>query len=185
MTDISSNTIISNTSILFVFCLGYCFLKTEVFNWIKIVGVIVSFAGACLVTLADPSTKEGESFFTLKHILGDGFALVSAFSYGVYATFLKRRIPKAREKYFKMSLFLGFVGLTNIIFLLPLFPILHFTKAETFEWPNGKTVGFLTLNALIGTCVSDFCWAKSVILLGPLITQLGISLTIPLSMLAS
>ena len=69
-----------------------------------------------------------------------------------------------------MSLFLGFVGVTNIVVLLPLFPILHWTGVEKFKWPDGKTVGYLTLNAVIGTCVSDFCWAKSVAFLGPLIT---------------
>jgi len=57
-----------------------------------------------------------------------------------------------------------------MVFLLPLFPILHLTHIERFEFPEWKTVGFLTLNALIGTCVSDYCWAKSVVLLGPLIT---------------
>lgn len=42
----------------------------------------------------------------------------------------------------------------------------------------------LSANAILGTVISDFCWAKSVVLLGPLMTTLGIALTIPLSIMA-
>lgn len=168
MTDISSNTIISNTSIIFVFLFSWLFLKTEKFNWVKIVGIIVCFGGACMVIL-DPSGND-KLQMSAKTIFGDLFALCSAVSYGLYSTFLKKRIPNEWEKYFKASLFLGLVGLCNLVLLLPLFPILHFTNIERFELPPGKTLGYLTLNALIGTCVSDYCWARSVVILGPLIT---------------
>lgn len=40
----------------------------------------------------------------------------------------------------------------------------------------------LTVNAIIGTVISDYCWARSVVLLGPLITVLGITLTFPISL---
>jgi solute carrier family 35 protein F5 len=40
----------------------------------------------------------------------------------------------------------------------------------------------LTINALIGTVISDYCWARSVVLLGPLMTTLGITLTFPISL---
>lgn len=75
------------------------------------------------------------------------------------------------------------VGLFNAVLLLPLFPLLNYTGIEVFEWPNEAALGGLTLNALLGTVMSDFCWAKSVVLLGPLLPTLGIALTIPLSML--
>tara|TARA_B110000285_G_C14979363_1_gene540556 strand:- start:93 stop:356 length:264 start_codon:yes stop_codon:yes gene_type:complete len=75
------------------------------------------------------------------------------------------------------------VGLFNSIGLLPLFPILNYTGIETFEWPNWKVIEGLTINAILGTVISDYCWAKSVVLLGPLMTTLGITLTIPISML--
>ena len=41
----------------------------------------------------------------------------------------------------------------------------------------------MTLNAIFGTVISDFCWCKSVVLLGPLLPTLGIALTIPIAML--
>ena len=94
---------------------------------------------------------------------------------------LKVRVPD--EETFNFSYFLGFVGLFNTILLLPLFPILALTKIETFAWPNGKALASMTLNAIIGTVISDYCWARSVVLLGPLQTTLGIALTIPLSII--
>ena len=109
-------------------------------------------------------------------------SLLSAVCYGLYAVLLKRRIPPEDEENFKFSYFLGFVGLFNMVLLLPVFPILHYSGVETFQWPNHAALAEMTLNAVIGTVISDFCWAKSVVLLGPLITTLGIALTIPISM---
>ena len=63
-------------------------------------------------------------------------SLLSAVFYGAYAVTLKKRIPPEMEDSFKFSYFLGFVGLFNVIFLMPLFPILNYTGIETFEWPN-------------------------------------------------
>lgn len=40
----------------------------------------------------------------------------------------------------------------------------------------------MSLNALVGTCISDYCWGKSVVLLGPFVTTLGITITFPLSL---
>ena len=66
--------------------------------------------------------------------------------------------------------------------LLPLFFILNSTGVEPFEWPNRDALYALTLNAILGTVISDYCWAKAVVHLGPLIVTLGIALTIPVSM---
>ena len=102
--------------------------------------------------------------------------------YGFYATFLKVKVPPEKEETFKFTVFLGFVGLINDFLLLPLFPLFNWIGLEIFEWPSGHTLVLLTVNAIIGTVLSDYCWARSVVLLGPLITSLGITLTFPLSL---
>ena len=180
-TILSSSTILSNTSMLFVFLFSCIFLRSESSSILKLVGVLVSFAGATIITVFE--SEGGEE--AKNRILGDIFTLVSAILYGAYATFLKFKVPEEAEKNFSMSAFLGYVGLINIVLLIPLFPIFHYTGIETFQWPNQRTLIFLSVNSFVGTWVSDFCWAKSVIILGPLFTQLGISLTIPLGMLAT
>ena len=103
--------------------------------------------------------------------------------YAVYSTFLKVAVPEAKEKTFKFTWFLGFVGLFNDIAILPLFLIFNATGFETFEFPNSHTLLLLTVNALVGTVLSDYCWARSVVLVGPLITSLGITLTFPISLM--
>ena len=85
------------------------------------------------------------------------------------------------EADFSFSYFLGFVGLLNDILLIPLFVIFNYTGFEIFEWPTKETLLLLSVNAFFGTLVSDYCWARSVVLLGPLITTLGITLTFPIS----
>jgi len=115
--------------------------------------------------------------------VGDVLSLLGAFFYAVYATYLKIKVPEEEESSFKFSYFLGFVGFFNDFLLIPLFFLFDYTQLETFEWPSKNTVLLLSVNALIGTFVSDYCWARSVVLLGPLVTTLGITLTFPISAL--
>lgn len=107
---------------------------------------------------------------------------MSAIFYSFYATFLKLKIPPEEEESFKFSWFLGFVGLINDIVILPFFFIFSWIGLEKFQWPNRQTFILLSVNALIGTVISDYCWARSVVLLGPLVTVLGITLTFPISL---
>lgn len=108
--------------------------------------------------------------------------VLSAMFYAVYSTFLQLAVPKEKEATFKFTWFLGFVGLFNDIFIIPIFVIFNYTGFETFELPNKQTTLLLSVNALIGTALSDYCWSRSVVLVGPLITALGITLTFPISL---
>ena len=108
---------------------------------------------------------------------------MSATFYGLYAVILKKRIPDDEEDSFKVSHFLGMVGLFNSVLLIPFFFVLNYTGVEVFEWPNRQALIALTFNAILGTVISDYCWAKSVVLLGPLLPTLGIAMTIPVSMI--
>ena len=67
--------------------------------------------------------------------------------------------------------------------LIPIFFILHYTGVEPFELPNKAALVALSVNAVIGTVISDYAWARSVVLMGPLLTTLGIACTMPISMI--
>lgn len=146
-TIVSSSTILSNTSMLFVCIFACIFLRSESITFFKLVGVLISFGGVTIITVAEThDSKEAKN-----RILGDAFTIISAIMYGLYATFLKYKVPEEAEKHFSMSTFLGYVGLINIFLLLPLFPIFHYSGLEPFELPNSKTLMFLSINAFIGT----------------------------------
>ena len=90
-------------------------------------------------------------------------------------------MPEEKEDTFNYTLFLGFVGLCNVVLFIPFTLFLHYSEFETLEWPEKTTWILLVLNAFVGTFISDYCWGKSVILLGPFVTTLGITVTFPLS----
>lgn len=114
-------------------------------------------------------------------LFGDFLALLGAFFYGCYAVFLKLRIQ--RESRVNMPLFFGFVGLFNVFLLWPAFILLHICGIESFQFPpNGAIWAMVAINALVGTCLSDYLWLLSVLMTTPLVVTLGLSLTIPLTL---
>ena len=68
-----------------------------------------------------------------------------------------------------------------VVLLLPFILFFHQIGFETFEWPAKDTVVLMAINGLIGTFISDYCWAQSVVLLGPLVTTLGMTICFPIS----
>jgi len=103
-------------------------------------------------------------------------------SYAIYTVTLKKVVKT--ESRINMMLFFGLIGVINAVAILPLLFLAHATGIEPFHFPSSEQMWLLTLNGLIGTVLSDYLWARSVLLLSPLISTLGLSLTIPTSMLA-
>lgn len=60
--------------------------------------------------------------------------------------------------YFLFVAVSGFVGLFTGLLLWPGFFILHYSKIETFQWPDGEQILFILLNGLVGTVLSEFLW---------------------------
>lgn len=177
--SITSSVILSNTSPTWVYLISIsCFLPTQnrqAFSWIKGVLVMLSLGGFILIAWQDKSNSEN-------NMIGDVLTILSAVFYSLYATFLKLKVPPEDEETFKFTWFLGFVGLINDVIILPFLFLFNYIGFEPFQWPNHQTIVLLTINAIFGTVISDYCWAKSVVLLGPLVTVLGITLTFPISL---
>lgn len=67
--------------------------------------------------------------------------------------------------------------------MAPVFVILHFSGIEPFEWPaDGATWGYLCLNSVFGTVISDFLSLWAQLLTTPVILALGESLNIPIAL---
>eukprot|EP01135_Chromosphaera_perkinsii_P003565 Nk52_evm23s248 gene=Nk52_evmTU23s248 len=111
-------------------------------------------------------------------VFGDALALLSAFFYGFYLVLMKVRLGD--EERVDMFLFFGLVGISCAIFALPLFPLFHLVGIEKFELPSDNLIWlFLAINGLIGTVLSDYLWMRATLLTTPLVTTIGLSLTIP------
>ncbi|KAH5032019.1 hypothetical protein HBI74_077740 [Parastagonospora nodorum] len=184
-TTVASSTILSSTSSIWTLLSG-SLMRVERFTVRKLIGVCASLAGVVLISLVDVSGETDENRGSFPHktprelAVGDVMAFVSAVLYGFYAVFMKKRIGD--ESRVNMPLFFGLVGLWNTILLWPGFFILHFTRIETFEMPpTGKILTIVLVNSA-SSLVSDFCWAYSMLLTSPLIVTVGLSLTIPLSL---
>ncbi|KUI64298.1 hypothetical protein VM1G_11104 [Cytospora mali] len=185
-TSVGSVTILTSTSSVWtlVFCAA---MRVETFSVRKLVGVLSSLAGVVLISTVDLSGRSDEDRGSFPHkstasiAIGDGMAFFSAIIYGLYVTVMKRRVGD--EDRVNMPLFFGLVGVLNLVFLWPGFFILHWTGIEPFEWPpTGKVWAIIFLNS-ISSFISDMSWAYAMLLTTPLVVTVGLSLTIPLSLI--
>ena len=161
---------------------------------------------------ATTQRRDNESTFPEKSgseiALGDGMAFLSAVIYGIYTIVLKIKVsspppppsppstatstaspakpppppPSSSSTNVNMPLFFSLVGLFNLIFLWPLFPILSWTNIEPFALPPTRRIWAIVLINSLSSLLSDIAWAYAMILTSPLVVTVGLSLTIPLSL---
>ena len=205
-TTVASTTILTSTSSIWTLMIG-ALTRTERFTWRKLLGVLASLFGIALISTLDsgataPASSDGTTTPTaptLVHLLtravkefpskppselllGDALALLSAIIYGLYTVMLARTAKSAFPLELNMPLFFGLVGTWNFILLLPLFPILHYTNIEPFVMPPTNRVWMILVLNSIAALASDICWAYAMVLTSPLVVTVGLSLTIPLSL---
>ncbi|GAB1743725.1 hypothetical protein NU219Hw_g647t1 [Hortaea werneckii] len=187
-TTVASSTILTSTAGVFTLIFGTMF-GVEKFTLRKLLGVLASLAGIVLISSMDLSGSntddEHRGDFPEKSAreiaIGDALAFLSAIMYGLYAVFMKKRIDD--ESRVNMPLFFGLVGLLNVLLLWPGFFILHFAGIETFEMPPSAWVTTIILCNSLASLVSDLFWAYAVLLTSPIVVTVGLSMSIPLSLI--
>lgn len=159
----------------------------ERFTFKKLIGVLASLTGIILISGVDLSGDNDKNRGSFPHksqgqiAMGDALAFASAILYGIYTILMKKRMGD--ETRVDMLLFFGLVGLLNVITLLPGFFVLHYARVERFEIPPTTRVVTIILVNSATSLISDFCWAYAMLLTSPLVTTVGLSLTIPLSLI--
>jgi solute carrier family 35, member F5 len=175
MTSVTSSTIISTTSSLFSFILSVIFTG-EKFTVLKLCGVLFCMGGTVMITLSDgdDGSKPTHEF------LGDLVALFSSVAYSAYTVVIKRFVPN--DDVIAMPLLLGYLGLFNVILLAPLLALLTITSGGgIFNNFSPKVFGLICVEGLFDDVLSDYLWARAVVLTTPTIATVGLSLTIPLA----
>lgn len=68
------------------------------------------------------------------------------------------------------------------ITLCPLFQV--WVSASQLSHMTGAAVGFMVLSGLFNNVISDYLWARSVVLTSSTVATVGLSITIPLAMVS-
>ncbi|CAL5049501.1 unnamed protein product [Urochloa decumbens] len=179
-TTVTSNTILSSTSSLFTFLVALVFLG-ETFTWLKLVSVLLCMGGTIIVSLADTSSTVNA--IATNPPLGDFLSIVSAGCYAIYITLIRKNLPDEEEGEGKVSMaqFLGFLGLFNMLFFLPVALVLNFAKLEPFHRLTWEQVGLIVGKGLLDNVLSDYLWAKAVLLTTTTVATAGLTIQVPIA----
>jgi len=193
-TSITSSTVLASTGSLFTFLFAVT-TNDENFSGLKLAGVCLGVAGSFLTTLQDTHSSSSSANSTndndatlqqpsesqqdsgARPLLGDIFGLVSAVGYGAYAVQTRLLCPHD-ESLYSMQRLLGYIGLTNLVFLSPV-AIWQLLVSGVQVSPT--VFGFLVVKGLFDNVLSDYLWLRSVILINATVATVGLGLTIPLA----
>lgn len=176
MTSVASSSTISTLTALFTLVIGAC-MKVERFSFVKLFAAFATIGGVAVISSYDSKLQEHGQ----RNLMGDLINILSAFIYALYTTILKYKSgpPGALD----VAMLFSFIGVATVFGAVPGLFLLNLTGWEKFELPSVKVAWMLFGNALIGTVLSDFLWAKSIVLTTPMIGTLALSLTVPLSVI--
>jgi len=118
------------------------------------------------------------------NIMGDVLGLLSAVGYGSY-TILIRLLCPSNERSYSMQLILGYIGLVNGIALAPilLYQLYMSSTTNLSEELTTFVLGCLVVKGLFDNVLSDYLWARAVLLTSATVATVGTGLTIPLALL--
>jgi solute carrier family 35 protein F5 len=133
--------------------------------------------GTITVTLADSKESGRSSGF------GDALCLLAAMFYALYSTLIRKKLPgeEAGEGKASTALFFGYLGLFNGILLAPVAILLHFTGLQTFHRLTLTQFGLIIGKGLLDNVLSDYLWAKAVLLTTPTAATAGLNIQIPIA----
>jgi len=185
-TTVASSSVLGATSSGFTLLFGAIF-GAERFTIRKLGGVMVCLLGVFMISRVDLSGESDENRGDFPHkswsemAVGDVLALSAAACYGLYTILLSKGV--GNETRLDVFLFFGFIGAFNLLFIWIGLPIMHWTGYETFEMPPTSRIWWIIIINGIISVISDVSWTYSLLLTSPLVITVGISLTIPMSLL--
>lgn len=170
-------TAIYNTSCFFTYILSALVLGESI-ETMKIMAVGLSVAGIALICLVQhPETPHNASAGSTAGYIA---ATCASFLVAVYEVlYSKLLVPKQPSSFFSLHV-TSMVGLVTLILGLPVFPLLHYTKLEVFEWPSQESQGYIAIVTLLGIGFNA-TFMLVMAFIGPVLAAVGILMTIPLT----
>eukprot|EP00603_Paraphysomonas_imperforata_P011694 CAMPEP_0114461398 /NCGR_PEP_ID=MMETSP0104-20121206/6254_1 /TAXON_ID=37642 ORGANISM="Paraphysomonas imperforata, Strain PA2" /NCGR_SAMPLE_ID=MMETSP0104 /ASSEMBLY_ACC=CAM_ASM_000202 /LENGTH=451 /DNA_ID=CAMNT_0001634167 /DNA_START=49 /DNA_END=1404 /DNA_ORIENTATION=+ len=179
LTSVGSSTIISNLSGSFTLMFAYL-VGIERITGGKLLALFVSLGGVALIAVQDENDDSPQTFF------GDLVALGAAAFYGLYTTTIRVQVPEEEgaQDAVSMQLLFGYIGALTAVGLSPCLFFLSVFHLGNLAELTGEVFGFLVLGSIFNNVISDYLWARSVVLTSPTIATVGLSITIPLAILS-
>lgn len=154
----------------------------EKFTWLKLISVLLCMGGTATVSLGD--SEAGSSAIAPNPTLGNILAILSSAFYAIYVTLLRRKLPDEDDNtqgQVSMAQFLGFLGLFNVLIFFPVALILMFTNIEPLNNINGEQLSLIVGKGFFDNVLSDYLWAKAVLLTTTTVATAGLSIQVPLA----
>jgi len=204
-TSVSSSTVLSSTGSLFAFFFAVV-LKDEKFTVVKFAGICLFVLGSLFTGLSDSDAQtdscgvpiaaagnltssenaedDSAAEMTDARIWGDVASLLSAVGYGMYTNALRILCPKDEAR-ISMELLFGYIGVLLVIMFGPVAAILCNIWPNVFPSPEitWDLLLWVALKGLFDNVLSDYLWARSVVLTSATVASVGVGLTIPMAFL--
>lgn len=194
MTTVTANSMLSSSSAVFTFMVSV-YLGLDRFTWMKVGAVTAYVCGTVLVTLADREPR-GVNFDAATEAdavnnalgeniespaLGNLLALIAAGLYALYTAVMKLYLKDDERT--DMTLFFALMGIFNLFGMgvvvgllraLGGLPGLFVALTPRYFW-------LACTKAFFDNVLSDYLWARAVLLTSPTVASIGLSLQIPLA----
>lgn len=209
-TSVTSNSILSTSSAVFTFFLSV-YLVNERYSKERVVAIFVYVLGSVLVTLADSGRffvgesennfvedasseaiaggdvviESGDGVSKPNPALGNFLCVLAAALYAGYTAAIRWALPDDPET--SMLLFLGLLGLVNFVgvgfCVLVGWAVFGFFGDLTTNC-TASAFALVVAKGLVDNVLSDYLWARAVLLTSPTTASVGLSMQIPMAAIA-
>ena len=191
-TSVSTSTILSATSCVWTLLMSTLILRQEVFTWGKLAGVALTLAGAGMVSLDETRRLEDAAAAAAAPALDPGplalpppwgaiVCLFSALAYSIYTSLIRATVP---DEGVSISVFFGWLGVSNSVLLAPVVAMLAYWGVEPLGDVSLAFIGVILVKGLFDNVFSDLLWTHAILLAGPTMATVGLSMTIPMALLS-
>lgn len=187
LTSITTSTVVASTSIIWTYVASRLFLHEQVSRR-KTLGVCLCVAGNLLLIVPQlgghlHASAQGEAPHALQgfseQLFGTLLCAMSAMAYAGYTTMIKKWVTDDVS----VVLFFACIGLYSLIIALPCSALITGGQ-HTFASMGARDVLLLLLTGVVDNVLGQYLWAKGVLYTSGTVATVGMSLTIPLSIVA-